>query len=53
MIVGEGYEDDITIDNIRGTSKQGTDIIEDNILEALDADDNSIHLNLGIAQSEG
>ena len=47
MIVGEGYEDDITIDNIRGTSKQGTDFIEENILEVLDADDNSIHLNFG------
>lgn len=46
-IVGEGYEEDITLDNVRGNSKQGTEFIEDNILESITADIGAVHLNFG------
>lgn len=47
LVVGEGYEDDITMDNVRGSSKQGTAFIEDNILETVSADIGAVHLNFG------
>ena len=46
-MVGEGYEDDITLDNVRGSSKQGTSFVEDNILESVTADIGAVHLNFG------
>ncbi|KAL5255873.1 hypothetical protein ACHWQZ_G011188 [Mnemiopsis leidyi] len=47
LVVGEGYEDDITLDNVRGSSKQGTEFVEDNILESVSADIGAVHLNFG------
>ena len=47
LVVGEGYEDDITLDNVRGSSKQGTEFAEDNILESVTADIGAVHLNFG------
>lgn len=45
--MGEGYEDDITLDNVRGSSKQGTSFVEENILEVVEADVGTVHLNFG------
>ena len=47
LVVGEGYEDDITLDNVRGSSKQGTSFAEENILETVAADIGAVHLNFG------